>query len=129
MIIKKKNFKLIICYSIIVTYCLGLSPLFLSHDHDHDSDTDHYHISDSSFCESISQDFDSYLACSHEEHLSKTQKECLLCDHSSFYGHYEFVSVLNWSVQLPSVKNEQLSLSIFSQDLTNFNNKSPPFIS
>ena len=122
----KKNSKLIISVMTLAIYCFGLSPLFFSHDHSHDHD--HDHNNDSSYCESISQNLDSYLDCTHESHLKKVQEKCFLCDHSTFFDHLELNNVLEWTVQLSFIKNEQLSKSLYLQDSTNYSNKSPPFI-
>ncbi len=108
-------------FTLLLIYCVSLSPLFLFHTHDHIEHHNH-----SSHCDSTHEKLDIHKDCSHDKHFADLKERCSVCDYFAA-PKYEFLFNFTESIsKLNLSKYSQFCESVYLQEHTTYPNKSPP---
>ena len=108
-------------FTLLLIYCVSLSPLFLFHTHDNIE----YH-NQSSHCDSTHEKLDIHKDCSHDKHFADLKERCAVCDYFAA-PKYEFLFNFTESIsKLNLSKYSQFCESVYLQEHTTYPNKSPP---
>ena len=110
-------------FTLLLIYCVSLSPLFLFHTHDHVEHHNH-----SSNCDSTHENLDIHKDCSHDKHFADLKERCAVCDYFAA-PKYEVVFNFTKSIsKLNLAKYSQFCESVYLQEHTTYLNKSPPVL-
>ena len=124
----KKNNKIInrcISILILIIYLFGSS--YINTSHNHADDENHQHHQDLLICENDIH-CDNTSDCSHNSHVINSEESCPTCIHFSNCKSEILDNIINITEESLNLDSVQLITSIFLIDVTNTQNKSPPFI-
>ena len=108
-------------FTVLLIYCVSLSPLFLTHTHDHIEHQNH-----SSHCDSTHEKLDLHKNCSHDKHFADLQERCSVCDYFAVPKYEILFNFTQSTSKLNLLKYSQFFESVCLQGHTTYPNKSPP---